>query len=237
MSQQTPRHPLLWRRWSCLAAGLTVLSLLLSGCGGFRVKDLAKTDIDYVSDTQQTFLEAWLRELTVKLYKRNPSQLAKSRGATIETRLQLLFDGEGPVIAKELGGASGVAAMQLAFEESFKGDRILALSAGLTDMLRKSYGYRSESFMLDELDADALFKSARNVEALAWRLNHRLGPDGKPLILSNEPDSEIPNLSFERLFGKIVAAQDCIADVAAKRNRRTLSRAAQGVATFVFLPI
>lgn len=216
---------------------LATLSMLLSGCAGYRVKDLAKTDIDYVADTHQRMLDGWLRELTTKLYQSNPQELGKARGASIDSRLQQLYSQRQPLVFKELGQRQGVEAMQLAFDERYRGDRVFALSAGLTDMLRKSYGYLDESFLTDDLDADALYRSARNVEALAWRLNHRLDTRGQPLIMAREAPGELSHLSYERLFGKIVAAQDCLAAVAAQGSNRRISKAAQGVASFVFLPI
>ena len=45
------------------------------------------------------------------------------------------------------------------------------------------------------------------------------------------------NLSFEREFGKMIAYQDAMAQIAAQRTNRTIRRVVQTLATAVFLPI
>ena len=60
-----------------------LLSLLLLGCAGYEVKNLAKSDIDLVADEFIDESRREVRELLVKLYKRNPDQLAKNPGMTI----------------------------------------------------------------------------------------------------------------------------------------------------------
>ncbi|WP_315982379.1 hypothetical protein [Aliamphritea spongicola] len=55
---------------------LLISSLLISGCAtnnsGFKISQLAKTDIDTVTDAHITELKRLNRELAAKLYKRNP---------------------------------------------------------------------------------------------------------------------------------------------------------------------
>ena len=45
------------------------------------------------------------------------------------------------------------------------------------------------------------------------------------------------NLSFERLFGKMIALQDMMAEITANSGNRTINRVVQGAATMIFLPI
>ncbi len=45
------------------------------------------------------------------------------------------------------------------------------------------------------------------------------------------------NLSFERLFGKLIAIQDDTAQLNANATNRAIKNVIQGVAKFVFLPI
>ena len=66
---------------------LLIITLLLSACSGYDVKNLAKSDIDLVSDEFITETRSAVRELVVKLYKRNPAQLRKNPGMTVEGRL------------------------------------------------------------------------------------------------------------------------------------------------------
>src|SRR5688500_5405949 len=71
-------------------------AVALSACAGsFRPQTLAKTDIDLVTDRSIAILERQLRELTIKLYRRNPRELAKRRGATLDARLHQLFSQPG----------------------------------------------------------------------------------------------------------------------------------------------
>ena len=57
------------------------------------------------------------------------------------------------------------------------------------------------------------------------------------MLLSNEIAGDVRNLSFEREFGKMIAYQDVMAQIAAQRTNRTIRRVVQSVATAVFLPI
>ena len=86
------------------ATGLMVLLLLAAGCShepenkgtpekkNFTVKSLAKSDIDSVLDTHIREMRNNLRELMIKLYKRNPRELAKSGHHQIEKNVARIFD-------------------------------------------------------------------------------------------------------------------------------------------------
>ncbi|MFT5722873.1 MAG: hypothetical protein ACI9W6_003212, partial [Motiliproteus sp.] len=56
---------------------LLLILLLLAGCS-FNVKNLAKSDIDMVVDQHILELNTLTTQLLIKLYKRNPKQLAKA---------------------------------------------------------------------------------------------------------------------------------------------------------------
>lgn len=228
------------RRTPAIAALLAAL-LLLGGCapGNFRPQNLAKTDVDQVTDLHIRALEGHLRALTIKLYRRNPRELRKRPGQTLKGRLQQLFDESGELKFAELDGKKGVQSMLLAFDERFTGDRVFAVMAGLTDMLRRAYNYKSEYFVLDELDQQKLYNSARNIEVLVWRLSHKRDAHGELFLLTNEmgEESTPDNLSFERLFGKMIALQDMMAEITADSGNRTINRVVQGAATMFFLPI
>jgi hypothetical protein len=110
--------------------------------------------------------------------------------------------------------------------------------AGITSMTMASYNHKTDFFITDELDAQKLYNSARNIEVAAWKLASARDDRGEPFLLSNTMDAEAQNLSFEREIGKLVATQDNIALIVADRSHRTIVRAAQGVATTLFfLPI
>ena len=54
--------------------------------------------------------------------------------------------------------------MRLAFEESYEGDRVLALIEGLRGMVLDAYNGQQEFYLLDELDPQKLYNAARNIE-------------------------------------------------------------------------
>jgi hypothetical protein len=218
--------------WPALA-----VLLLSSACGGnFRPQNLAKSEVDQVTDRVILAQEAHLRQLAIKLYRRNPRELRKQPAKTLELRLQQLFGSRGELRFAELGDRQSTEAMLLAFDDSYSGDRVFALMAGLTDMLRRAYGYKTEYFVLDELDQQKLHNSARNIEVLVWRLSSKRDPQGRPYLLTNEMGAEDQpdNLSFERLFGKMIALQDMMAEITADSRNRAINRVVQSM---IFLPI
>lgn len=223
--------------------GALLLGLTLTGCASngrqehFQLKQLAKSDIDFVVDSNIQSLHAYLYDLTCKLYARNPGELRKLPGRSLEGRLDQLFKYPGPLVFDELGRKQSTDAILLGLDPAYAGDRVFAVMAGLTDMLRRSYNYKNEYFMLDELDQQKLYNSARNIEVLVWRLNHRQGSNGRPWLLTNDVNERAGNLSFERLFGKMIALQDNMARITAQKNNRSITMIVQRAATWVFLPI
>jgi hypothetical protein len=187
----------------------------LSGCRNpidtSVLDSLAKTDIDMIADTSLNELNHLMDDLLVKLYKRNPRELDKESGLSIGQRQNQIFDTPGRLVFKELNNLQGTAALDLAFNPTYQGDRVFALMAGLMGMVRSAYNWQSEQFILDSLDGQKLFDSARNIEVLAWRLSNARDASGKLLLLSNSQPGEVENLSYERIFGKMIAIQDLMA--------------------------
>lgn len=212
---------------------------LLSGCSKssqFHIKDLAKTNIDMVSEIHMNQINDLLKNLTVKLYKKNPYELQKVQGQTIDSRLSQIFT--CPVVKKykEIDFKESTDAILLGFEPDFKGDRVFALMHGLYTMINKSYNSKCELFMLDYLNAQNLYNSARNIEILVWRLNTRKKDNGRLFILTNSFEGEIKNLSYERVFGKLISLQDTMALIVSNRTGRIIKEVVQ-IAGMTFLPI
>ena len=217
---------------------LLLFTFLLSGCGeGFNVKQLGKGDIDFVSDAHRKETERLLYELMEKLYRRNPAELSKQKNGTIDaqiTRLKAAVNEDSPLL---IDGIEGVDILQLAFDENYIGDRVFVLVGGLMSMVHKSYGYHIEFYLLDKLDQQKLYNSARNIEIFSWRLRTDKDDAGELLLLSTHIDGENTNLSFERLVSKLISIQDMMALIAADGDRRTINGVTQGVAKMIFLPI
>jgi len=220
-----------------------LLSLVMVGCAPFankelRLQNLAKSEVDMIIDQHIEVGRQLSRELAEKLYKRNPRELAKAApGTTIQMRLQQLLGKPRPIRHPELNNLYALDALPLAFDESFQGDRVFALMVAITGMLHSSYNYRDEFFMLDEIDHQKLYNSARNLEKIAWMIHNQRYSNGEIMILSDSISDDLVNLSYERIFGKLIATQDMMAEIVATSTDRSINRIVQGVATAPFLPI
>ncbi len=218
--------------------------LLSAGCmeqniKPFEIKNLAKSDIDMVADHSIKGWRKLTRELTIKLYKRNPKELQKAPGMTIDSRLEQLFPIQRLATGyPELNNLDGTAAIPLAFSEDYQGDRVFALMAGITGMLDRAYEGKHEVFLLDDLDQQKLYNSARNLESVAWHLNNRKDPQGTLYILSNGVSAEgVTNYSYERIMGKLIGMQDMMAEIISDKSHRTINRVIHGAASMTLLPI
>jgi hypothetical protein len=215
---------------------LLLLPALLCACGGYEIKNLAKSDIDLVTDEFITETRVAVRELVVKLYKRNPVQLQKNPGMTVEGRLAQLRVHRHKLDFPELNSRQGIDAMNMAFDPAFRGDRVFALVVGLGSMLREAYRYKAEMFFIDQLEPEVLLASARNVEVLLWKLKNTRKPDGEHYLITHEYKGVVDNLSFERLFGRIIILQEMMARIAGDSDDRTVTGAVHAVSK-VFIPL
>ncbi len=231
-----------------LACGL-ILSMLVSGGCSHTLKnkgpssssldfnDFGKSTIDQITEMHVLELRDLTRSLMIKLYKRNPRELRKQPRVNIESRLAQLYNGSQTYIFKELNKKTGTEAVQLAFDKKFHGDRVFALIVGIKSMLHASYNYRTEFYYFDSVDQQELYDSARNLEIINWRLLTCMDHDNQPLIYSNSYLKTNPNLSYERLFSKMIANQDMMAKIVADRTNRTIISVAQSAASTLLIPI
>lgn len=199
----------------------------------FSLSDLAKTDTDstlelFIGEQRQLMMK-----LTRKLYLRNPRELHKAPGMTIERRTEQLFTEN--FTPADIEPLSGLGRLRKSLEPGYAGDRVLAFVCGLRSMIEDSFDGKHEFYIPDQLDPQKLYNCARNLEIAAWKLTHDRGGDGEVLLLTNsmEPDQPM-NLSYERLFGQLIALQDLSAKIVAERSNRGIRYVIQ---TMVFLPI
>ena len=225
-----------------------VAALVLAGCTStpgsgdvparpFSLRDLGKTDVDQVTEIHLSRTRDHLATLMRKLYRRNPAAWRRAGRPSGEFMVQRVFRPAKVPDFQELGARRGVDAVRLAFEPHYEGDRVLAFVAGLADMVHRAYGGQREFFVTDELDPQKLYNCARNIETAAWLLRTRTGTGGRPLILSHSLPDEPQNLSFERLFGRLIELQDSLALVIAERSNRTVRTVVQKAVGAIFLPI
>ena len=202
------------------------------------ISQIVKSDIDNVLEVHVDESRRLLRELMSKLYKRNPRELKKSSYKMAEENIVRLFDLEHTWNFPELEGTHDVASIRLVFNGKYQGDRVFAFVSGLMSMIMKSYNYKSKFYMIDSVDPQKLYNCARNLEIAAWKLNNNHDLQGNLFLMSNSlPNEEIRNLSYERIFGKLIAVQDNIAIIMAGKKNRTIKTVIQNMATAIFLPI
>ncbi|WP_041766203.1 hypothetical protein [Psychromonas ingrahamii] len=219
--------------------------VMLTACIGknirqFKIENVAKADIDLVTDIHIEQLQRLTKYLTVKLYKRNPKELKKNPEMTIDKRIyQLMKIRKNPKEAlAELGHLDNVAALNLAFSEDFSGDRVFALMAGVTVMLSNSYNNQLEFYMLDDIDQQKLYNSARNLEIISWKLNNLKDENGNVLLLSNGYSANgVANYSYERVLSQMIIIQDMMAILISDSTNRTINKVVHGLASFFFIPV
>ena len=199
---------------------------------------LAKGDLDRMADVELEENTNSLRNLMLKLYKRNPNQLANSTSDNAEKMVEWVFEGEQQHHwqFKEIDNKQGTDAIFLAFYPEYQNDRVLPFIVGLQTMLAKAHANKKEFYLTDNIDPQSIYNVARNIEIAAWILSTARDPEGNLYLLTNEINDKDRNLSFEREFGKMIGRTDLYAIALAEKSQRLISRVMQSLATAVFLP-
>ena len=199
---------------------------------------LAKTDFDRMADVEISENIQSLRTLMIKLYKRNPHELAKSTSDNAEKMATWVIDGEQQhhYQFKEIDNKQGTDAIFLAFQPDYAGDRVLPFIVCLQTMLLQAHGGKRDFYINDTLNPQFIYNVARNIEIAAWKLANARDEKGKLYLLSNEINDKDKNLSFEREFGKMIGRTDLYAVALSEKSERMISRVMQNLATAIFLP-
>ncbi|OYY50378.1 MAG: hypothetical protein B7X95_01180 [Methylophilaceae bacterium 17-44-8] len=197
-----------------------------------------KTDFDRMADVELAENTLSLKTLMLKLYKRNPQELAKSTSDPAEKMVTWVFEGELQHHWQfaDMQNKQGTEAIHLSFHPDYQGDRVLAFIVGIQTMLQKAHSDKKEFFLTDSIDPQSVYNVARNVEIAAWKLSNSRKPNGELYLLSNELNAQARNLTFEREFGKIIGRTDLFAFMLAEKSERLISRITQNIATMAFLP-
>lgn len=228
-----------------------LLAVLLAGCasgviqrrdgsrppGNYRLAHLAKSDVDMISELTQREVLNGLKRLTLKLYRRNPQEHRKAGLDDPQAATARIFEHVDKGPSSPLAFVDWRSRLQLAFQEDYPGDRVHVLMEALTAMIMAAYDYKTAFYLTDELDAQKLYNSARNIEAAVWKLSTARLANGQKMLLTNSMEGEVQNLSFEREFGKLIAQQDLLALIMEQRTHRTINRIVHNLAAFVLLPI
>lgn len=208
---------------------LTVAALPLAGCGVFTQTERAQNyeSREWLQSGTNRIANLALRDnlqsvrrVQASLYRRNPRQW-RAWAPSAEEAAQRIWDAvmhERPLA--ELRGAASIDAVRQAFEPDYEGDRVAALVVGWAGMLKQANGDTWQQSMIDGVSAENAYRAARNFEISLWLLSSRMGPDGKPLLLSTEISEQGRNLVADRELSKIVGRLDLLAAQADEKYRR-----------------
>lgn len=202
-----------------------------------NLESFIKSDIDSVLEIQVYQVRQILRELMIKLYKRNPKQLKYSPFQDIDTNVSRLFDTYHDWKFKQLDYKTSIEVLELTFDEEYQGDKVFSFMVGLSSMLMHSYGNKIEFFLLDTINAQSLYNSARNIEIAVWKLSNDKNSHGEPFLYTNSLPHEEQNLSYERLWGKLIAIQDTTTKIMQSQDKRLLKKILQRIPNAFFLPL
>ena len=90
--------------------------------------------------------------------------------------------------------------------------------------------------MFNSLSPERLIASAHNVEVLLWRLKNSRHSDNSHFLVTSEYRGVTDNLSFERLFGKLILLQEMMARIAGDASHRHMNKVVH-TASSVFMPL
>jgi len=226
--------------------------VLLAACSGPQTKQkvvasdpddagmsrLAKSDIDEVIEHHQRVVIRDLKQLMVKLYHRNPNGRHDKKQRTIEESVNVFFARPHNYGYPQWESMTPNDIVRISLDETYQGsDRILPFIFGLRKMLMASYDNHTEFYYFTNISEQKLYNSARNIEISAWMLAEKRNIEGDILILSDSLENEQRNLSYQRLIGKMIATQDNLAEIIARKSGRIIKKVVVRAATMVFLPI
>lgn len=216
---------------------LIILIIFLASCKNNVLTNIAKTDIDIITEIHVNNAKENIEDLIIKLYKLNPIYLRKNEkfNNVSEVIIDIFKDIDVKKIDKT--GKDNINLILKGFNHDFNGDRIYYICKGLYGMINASYNYKNKFYLTDpKLDAQKLMNTAINIETLVWRLSNSKN-NGEILIKTNNIKKNKINLSFERLFGKLINNQENMARIISSQQGRIIQKAAKGIVSSIFLPI
>lgn len=204
---------------------ILTLSLFLIGCE-YKIKNLIKSDINFVTDYHFNTTYKDLYHLTETLYMLNPQYLPKNK--SIRDRQISLIQKKTNLLYEELNYKVGLSAIEQAFDENFSGDRIFSLMYGITGMIDTSYNNKFNSHFFHKLDAQKIYDSARNLEYINYQIKRN-----NHLFNSNHIDT----FSIDYLFGSLIRNQDMLSIIISDGDQRLKTKIIQKTASFILIPI
>ena len=216
---------------------LLVLATFLTSCQKNIFTNITKTDIDIVSEIHVINAKGYIEELIIKLYKLNPIYIQKNNKFNKISEVIIDIFKETDISKIDKSGKENIDYILKGFEKTFNGDRVYFISKGLYGMINASYNYKDKFYLTDpKLSSEKLMNTAINIETLVWRLSNTK-KNGEILIKTNNIDDDKINLSFERLFGKLINNQENMSRIISSQQGRAVQKAAKRIVSTIFLPI
>ncbi len=215
------------------------LLILLISCKKEQafISNMAKSDIDIITDIHAKNAKEYTKDLIIKLYKLNPKYLEKNDyfNNISDVMTDIFKEVDHKTVDKT--GQKNIDLILKGFDKKFNGDRIHLIGKGLYGMIHASYRYKEKFYLIDKrLDPQKLINSAINIETLIWRLTNTRDND-ELLIVTNTMEKNQVNLSFERLFGKLIQNQENISYIISAQEGRIVEKVTTGIVSSLFLPI
>ena len=216
---------------------LLVLATFLTSCQKNIFTNITKTDIDIVSEIHVINAKGYIEELIIKLYKLNPIYIQKNDKFNKVSEVIIDIFKETDISKIDKSGKENIDYILKGFEKNFNGDRVYFISKGLYGMINASYNYKDKFYLTDpKLSSEKLMNTAINIETLVWRLSNTK-KNGEILIKTNNIDDDKINLSFERLFGKLINNQENMSRIISSQQGRDVQKVAKRIVSTIFLPI
>ncbi len=216
---------------------LIVSIFLLASCKKNAFTNIAKTDINIVTELHVQNANEFVEELIIKLYKLNPKYISKNKNFDKVSEVIIDIFKEVDINKIDKTGKENIDYILKGFDKEFSGDRIYFICKGLYGMINASYNYKKEFYLTDKiLSEKKLMNTAINIETLVWRLSNTK-IKGALIIKTNNIHNEKINLSFERLFGKLINNQENMSRIISSQQGRSVQKAAKRIVTSIFLPI
>ena len=216
---------------------IIVSIFFITACQNNILKNITKSDIDIVTEIHINNAKNEIEDLIIKLYKLNPVYIKKNE--KFNSVSGVIIDVFKVIDVKKIDttGQENIDLILQGFEEDFSGDRIYFITKGLYGMIYASYNYKDKFYLTDQkLSSKKLMNTATNLETLVWRLSNTK-VNNMLLIKTNNTDGQTMNLSFERLFGKLINNQENMARIISSQEGRMIQSAAKKIVSTIFLPI
>ncbi len=188
-----------------------------------HTQELLQSDVNRIATISVRNNLVYLQRIKAVLYELNPDSLTQS-GLSAEESERLFWQAlqqRKPLIADQEEWR-GLKAVEVALSDEFKGDWVALYSFGLTDILLNGFNYRTDLYLINGMDSQKLYNSARELEVATQMLRTRASK--KRIIPDQNKDARI-----ERAIGAVVATVDLLAVYNTEKYRRIGINYVQGL--------